>query len=109
MMDLGTRLYCLGVTPNYKSYHMTAAAVGLAEENPENLRLVTKVLYPMVAKQYKTTWQAVERNIRTLIDALWRQGALDSLWGRRMERKPTPAQFLSMLVSKMALRDSVAE
>ena len=47
-----------------------------------------------------------ERNIRTLIDALWRQGSLDSLWGRKMERKPTPAQFLSMLVSKMALRDT---
>ena len=51
MMDLGTRLYCLGVTPNYKSYHMTVAAVSLAEESPEYLHLVPQLLYPTVAKQ----------------------------------------------------------
>ena len=101
MMDLGTRLYCLGVTPNYKSYHMTAAAVGLAGENPENLRLVTKVLYPMVAKQYKTTWQAVERNIRSAAERAWSSGPdkFEELTGKRLEKKPTASQFIAILAA----------
>lgn len=99
-------LYRLGVTANYTGFFHTAEAVAMCVERPDRLLMVTKCLYPDVAKRYETNWKAVERNIRTLIDALWRQGSLDSLWGRKMERKPTPAQFLSMLVSKMALRDT---
>ena len=86
-------LYRLGATANYTGFFYAAS-------------LATKWLYPDVAKYYHTTWKAVERNIRTLIDALWRQGSLDALWGRHMEKKPTPAQFLSVLVSKMSLRDA---
>ena len=101
MMDLGTRLYCLGVTPNYKSYHMTAAAVSLAEENPEYLHLVTKLLYPTVAKQYRTTWQAVERNIRSAAERAWSVGAdkFEELTGQRLEKKPTASQFVAILAA----------
>ena len=100
-MDLGTRLYCLSVTPNYKSHHMTVAAVNLVEEDPENLRLVTKVLYPMVARQYKTTWQAVERNIRSAAERAWSGGAdkFEELTGQRLERKPTASQFIAILAA----------
>ena len=100
-MDLGTRLYCLGVTPNYKSYHMTVAAVSLAEESPEYLHLVTKLLYPTVAKQYKTTWQAVERNIRSAAERAWSGGAarFEELTGRRLEKKPTASQFIEILAA----------
>ena len=99
-------LYRLGATANYTGFFYAAYAVELALGDPQRLSLATKWLYPDVAKYYHTTWKAVERNIRTLIDALWRQGSLDSLWGRKMERTPPPAPVLSMLVSKMALRDT---
>ena len=101
MMDLGTRLYCLGVTPNYKSYHMTVAAVSLAEESPEYLHLVTKLLYPTVAKQYKTTWQAVERNIRSAAERAWSGGAdkFEELTGKRLGKNPTASQFIAILAA----------
>ena len=97
-MDLGTRLYCLGVTPNYKSYHMTVAAVSLAEESPEYLHLVTKLLYPTVAKQYKTTWQAVERNIRSAAERAWSGGAdkFEELTGQRLGKMPTASQIIAI-------------
>ena len=99
-MDLGTRLYCLGVTPNYKSYHMTVAAVSLAEESPEYLHLVTKLLYPTVAKQYKTTWQAVERNIRSAAERAWRgPDKFEELTGQRLGKKPTASQFIAILAA----------
>lgn len=46
-------LYQLGVTANYTGFFHTAYAVSLCAEHPERLLLVTKWLYPEVAKQYK--------------------------------------------------------
>lgn len=61
----------LGGTANYKGFSYAAYAMALCAERPERLLLVTKNLYPEVAKQYRTTWRAVERDIRTLITMIW--------------------------------------
>ena len=66
MTDVYDLLYQLGVTANYTGFFHTAYAVSLCVEQPDRLVLVTKWLYPEVAKQYKTNWKAVERNIRTV-------------------------------------------
>ncbi|MCI9479680.1 MAG: hypothetical protein HFI21_11815 [Lachnospiraceae bacterium] len=58
-------LYSLGVTANYTGFFHMASAIALCREQPGRLLLVTKCLYPEVAKQYNTNWKAVERNIRT--------------------------------------------
>lgn len=58
-------LYRLGVTANYTGFFHTACAVSLCAKQPDRLLLVTKRLYPEVARQYRTNWKAVERNIRT--------------------------------------------
>ena len=51
-------LYHLGVTANYTGFFHTAYAVSLCAEQPDRLLLVTKWLYPEVAKQYGTNWKA---------------------------------------------------
>ena len=56
----------LGVTPNYKGFYYTVYAVCLVADKPERLLLVTKWLYPEVARHYETTVNAVERDIRTV-------------------------------------------
>lgn len=48
-------LYRLGATANHTGFFHTACAVRLAMEQPERLLLVTKWLYPEVAKHYHTT------------------------------------------------------
>ena len=58
-------LYSLGVTANYTGFFHMASAIALCREQPGRLLLVTKCLYPEVAKQYNTNWKVVERNIRT--------------------------------------------
>lgn len=65
--------YQLGVTANYTGFFHTAYAVMLCLGQPDRLLLVTKWLYPEVAKQYRTNWKAVERNIRTTNDIIWRE------------------------------------
>ena len=54
-------LYQLGISANYKGFFHAAYAVSLCMERQDRLLLVTKWLYPDVAKRYRTNWKAVER------------------------------------------------
>lgn len=89
----------LGVTANYTGFLYTAYAVSLCVEQPERLLVVTKWLYPEVAKQFGTSWKAVERNIRTVGDIIWRENRplLEELAHRPLTEKPRSAQLLAIL------------
>ena len=65
-------LYQLGISANYKGFLHTAYAVSLCVEQQDRLLLVTKWLYPDVARKYGTNWKAVERNIRTVSTIAWK-------------------------------------
>lgn len=103
MTDIYDLLYRLGATANYTGFFHTAYAVSLCVEQPDRLLLVTKWLYPEVAKQYRTNWKAVERNIRTVSCIIWREGRplLEELAHRHLEQKPRNAQILAILVSSL--------
>ena len=102
-MEIYDLLYRLGATANYTGFFHTAYAVSLCVEQPDRLLLVTKWLYPEVAKQYGTNWKAVERNIRTVSCIIWREGQplLEGLAHRHLERKPRNAQMLAILASSL--------
>ena len=92
-------LHRLGITANYGGYFYTAYAVCLAEQQPDRLLLVTKWLYPDIARQYATTWQCVERNIRTVITLAWERNPqlLAVLAGYPLKHKPSVGEFVSFL------------
>ena len=89
----------LGATANYRGFSYTAYAVLLCVQQQDRLLLVTKWLYPDVAKRYGTNWRAVERNIRTVITVVWEQNRamLEGLARRPLLQRPCAAQFLSIL------------
>ncbi len=91
----------LGITPNYKGFYYATYAVGLAAEKPERLLLVTKWLYPEVARHYETTVNAVERDIRTIVGIIWSENrkVLEEIFRCRITSKPTVSQFLAMITS----------
>ena len=93
----------LGITANYAGFHHVAYAVYLTYQKPDSLLLVTKRLYPDVARQYSTRWQRVERNIRTVIAIAWEENRplLEALAGYPLLRRPQPVQFLSILASAL--------
>ena len=103
MTDIYDLLYRLGATANYTGFFHMAYAVWLCVEQPDRLLLVTKWLYPEVAKQYGANWKAVERNIRTVSCIIWREGRplLEELAHRHLEQKPRNAQMLAILVSSL--------
>lgn len=92
-------LYRLGVTPNYAGFDLTAHAVLLCAEQPDSLRLITKRLYPDVARVCGTTSAAVERNIRTAGRIAWRRNRalLEALVQGPLEGPPQNTLFLSLL------------
>lgn len=89
----------LGITANYTGFFHASYSVLLAMENPQRLLLITKWLYPEVAKRYHTTAGAVERNIRTITLRAWRlnREVLEQIAGCTLATKPTAAQFISIL------------
>lgn len=93
----------LGVTSNYTGFFHTASALKLCLDSPEALLLVTKQVYPDVAKQYNTNWKAVERNIRTVGGVIWTRSRplLEQLARRPLAQKPCPAQLLAILSSSL--------
>lgn len=89
----------LGATENYAGFFPTVYAVQLSMDNPERLRLITKLVYLDVAWRYSTTWKVVERNMRTLISVIWRNNPLllSELAGFHLDHKPNNASFLAIV------------
>ena len=104
MSEIHDLLYRLGATANYTGFFHTAYAIWLSLQQPQRLLMITKWLYPEVAKQYDTTWQAVERNIRTVISVIWNNNPvlLAQIARRPLNRKPNAAQFISILTAVLA-------
>lgn len=92
-------LHQLGITANYTGFFHTAYAVYLAATQPDRLLLVTKWLYPEVAKHYSTNWKCVERNIRTMVNIAWNANPkfLEELARHPLTQKPRTSTFLSIL------------
>ena len=99
MKDIHEMLRHLGGTRNYLGYAYTAHALRLIRQEPERLTLVTKWLYPDVAKAFGTSWQAVERDIRTMVWIIWERNPhlLERLAGRPMLKRPGNAEFLDIV------------
>ena len=70
---------------------------------------VTKLLYPTVAKTFKTTPSRVERAIRHAIEVAWDRGDVDvlnSYFGYTIQNsrgKPTNSEFIAMISDKLKL------
>ena len=92
-------LYQFAITPNYKGFFHTSYAIMLSIQDLEKLSLVTKWLYPEVAKHYDTTPGCVERNIRTISGIAWANNPklLMQVSGKSLDYKPTASQFIAML------------
>lgn len=99
--DVYDILYRFGITANYIGFFHMSFAVCLAVQQPERLLLVTKWIYPEVARHYNTTWKCVERNIRTVTTIAWNRNRplMEQLAKRTLPDRPTPAAFLAVLAA----------
>ena len=68
----------MGIPAHLKGYHYLREAIILSGKDMEAVSSVTKLLYPTVAKRFKTTDQKVERAIRNAIEVSWTRGNVDT-------------------------------
>ncbi|MDR1463726.1 MAG: sporulation transcription factor Spo0A [Oscillospiraceae bacterium] len=103
-------MHQVGVPAHIKGYLYLREAILLSIRNAEMISSVTKVLYPTVAKTYKTTSSRVERAIRHAIEVAWDRGDVDvlsSYFGYTIQNargKPTNSEFIAMISDKMRLK-----
>lgn len=97
--DICSLLTRLGLKSNYIGFFHTAFALELALQEPAALCMVTKWIYPAVARRCKTSPAAVERNIRLTSDRVWASASdrLSALAGVPLTRRPANAVFLAIL------------
>ena len=68
----------LGVSPNLCGYYYLEEAISLTIDDPALVHgQVTKVLYPCIAKKFKTTTSRVERAIRHAIGVSGQRGNVE--------------------------------
>ena len=103
-------LHQIGVPAHVKGYQYVREAIRLTVEDPEMLNSVTKILYPTVAKNFKSTSSRVERAIRHGIEIAWDRGDVDvlnSYFGYTIQNqrgKPTNSEFIAMIADKIRLK-----
>ncbi len=99
----------MGVPAHIKGYLYLRESINMVYNDIELLGSITKVLYPDVAKKYKTTASRVERAIRHAIEVAWNRGnieAISNIFGYTVsvsKSKPTNSEFIAMIADKLRL------
>ena len=99
----------VGVPAHIKGYQYLRTAIVMCVEDMDMLNSITKVLYPTIAKKYKTTSSRVERAIRHAIEVAWSRGKMDtieSMFGYTInygKGKPTNSEFIALITDRIRL------
>lgn len=99
----------IGVPAHLKGYHYLRDAILLTGKNMEVATSVTKLLYPTIAKRFKTTDQKVERAIRNAIEVSWYRGNVETfekMFGYSVSSgrtRPTNSEYIARIADKIRL------
>lgn len=108
--DVTDMIHEIGVPAHIKGYQYLREAIMMSVEDLEMLNSITKILYPTIAKQFRTTPSRVERAIRHAIEVAWSRGkmeTLDALFGYTVHTgkgKPTNSEFIALIADKIRLQ-----
>lgn len=106
-------IHRIGIPAHIKGYHYLRYAIMLSVNDSNMTGSITKVLYPAVADNFKTTPSRVERAIRHAIELAWDRGDVDtlnSIFGytiRNSKGKPTNSEFIALIADKLRLGQKI--
>lgn len=99
----------IGVPAHLKGYHYLRDAIMLSGRDMEVVSSVTKLLYPTIAKRFKTTDQKVERAIRNAIEVSWARGNVETfekMFGYSVssgKSRPTNSEYIARIADSIRL------
>ena len=103
----------LGANKSYRGYDYVVYGMQLMLEDEECVTCITKSLYIDIAKYYHTTWNCVEKNIRTLVKDIWNSGNRDLfriIFRKSVrEKKPTNKEFFKYIYEYISEMDRKGE
>ena len=89
--------------------HILRDAIILSGKDMEVVSSVTKLLYPTIAKHFKTTDQKVERAIRNAIEVSWSRGNVETfekIFGYSVasgRTRPTNSEYIARIADNIRL------
>ena len=107
--DVTQMLHESGIPAHIKGYQYLRTAILSVVNDVEMLEGVTKILYPDIAKKYRTTPNSVERAIRHAIEVAWGRGdmdAIEEIFGYTIKEgrgKPTNSEFIALISDRLRL------
>ena len=99
----------IGIPAHIKGYQYIREGIMMAVNDMNMLNYITKLLYPSIAKKYKTTSSSVERAIRHAIEVAWGRGKIDvieDMFGYTVSAgkgKPTNSEFIALIADKLRI------
>jgi two-component system, response regulator, stage 0 sporulation protein A len=102
----------IGIPPHMSGYRFVREAIIMTISSFKTFSSITRVLYPTVAKKYKSTPQKVERAIRNAIECAWERGnpgSLNAIFRYTVnysKGKPTNSEFIAMIADRVRINIS---
>ena len=99
----------LGIPAHIKGYQYIREGIIMSVKDMNMLNYITKLLYPSIAKKYRTTSSSVERAIRHAIEVAFSRGRieiLEDMFGYTVNAgkgKPTNSEFIALIADKLRL------
>lgn len=99
----------IGIPAHIKGYQYIREGIIMAIKDVNMLNYITKLLYPSIAKKYKTTSSSVERAIRHAIEVAWGRGkieVIEEMFGYTVSAgkgKPTNSEFIALIADKLRI------
>lgn len=109
-LTLVTCLEDAGIQPHVKGYQYIKEAIWMGYEEVEALSGFTKLIYPSIAKKYKTSESSVERAIRHAVQSAWdmkKDEGNSAAFRFSPRKKPTNSEFISTLVHHLKVQSEL--
>ena len=90
-----------GVSRSYTGYDYVVHGLLLIIEDRDRLDCITKSLYLDIASHFHTSWNCVEKNMRTVVTSVWESHnaeLLELIFSKsHRDRKPTNKEFMKYM------------
>lgn len=101
----------LNLSSRYSGFYQLTLSVEMALEDETLIggHQLTKTIYPAVARQCNVTPTAVERNIRTAVNVIWKNCSPALLWDladRPLRKKPSNGEMIEFLAVCLRRKES---
>lgn len=105
-------LHLLNVSSAYSGFDYIVDAIEFIEKDKDFLNYIIKSIYFDIARKHHTSWRCVERNVRTVVKAIWNNEnnlpLIIEIFGEKYRTyRPANKEFLELLHEYVSVKANV--